>query len=37
MAYAKQTYKRRNNKPISDTLYDMFMEEHQHIGEMFKS
>ena len=28
---------RSKYKQISDTLYNMFMEEHQHIGEMFKS
>lgn len=35
--YADDEISRSKYKQISDTLYDMFMEEHQHIGEMFKS
>lgn len=35
--YADDETSRNKYKQISDTLYDMFMEEHQHIGEMFKS
>ena len=35
--YADDEASRSKYKQISDTLYDMFMEEHQHIGEMFKS
>ena len=35
--YADDETSRSKYKQISDTLYDMFMEEHQHIGEMFKS
>ena len=35
--YADDETSRCKYKQISDTLYDMFMEEHQHIGEMFKS
>ena len=35
--YADDQVSRSKYKQISDTLYDMFMEEHQHIGEMFKS
>ena len=35
--YADDEVSRSKYKQISDTLYDMFMEEHQHIGEMFKS
>ena len=35
--YADDEASRSKYKQISDTLYDMFMKEHQHIGEMFKS
>lgn len=35
--YADDETSRGKYKQISDTLYDIFMEEHQHIGEMFKS
>ena len=35
--YADDETSRSKYKQISDTLYDMFMEEHQRIGEMFKS
>lgn len=35
--YSDDEASRSKYKQISDTLYDMFMEEHQHIGEMFKS
>ena len=35
--YVDDEISRSKYKQISDTLYDMFMEEHQHIGEMFKS
>ena len=35
--YADDEASRSKYKQISDTLYDMFMEEHQHIGKMFKS
>ena len=35
--YADDETSRNKYKQISDTLYDMFMEEYQHIGEMFKS
>ena len=35
--YEDDEASRSKYKQISDTLYDMFMEEHQHIGEMFKS
>lgn len=35
--YADDEASKSKYKQISDTLYDMFMEEHQHIGEMFKS
>ena len=35
--YTDDGTSRNKYKQISDTLYDMFMEEHQHIGEMFKS
>ena len=35
--YADDEVSRSKYKQISDTLYDMFMEEHQHIEEMFKS
>ena len=35
--YADDESSKSKYKQISDTLYDMFMEEHQHIVEMFKS
>ena len=35
--YADDEDSRIKYKQISNTLYDMFMEEHKHIGEMFKS
>ena len=35
--YADDETLRSKYKQISDALYDMFMEEHQHIGKMFKS
>ena len=35
--YADDEASRSKYKQISNALYDMFMEEHQHIGEMFKS
>ena len=35
--YADDEASRSKYKQISDTLYDMFMKEHQHIGEIFKS
>ena len=35
--YADDEASRSKYKQISDTLYDMFMEEHQRIVEMFKS
>ena len=34
--YADDEASRSKYKQISDTLYDMFMEEHQHIGKTFK-
>lgn len=34
--YAEDTESKEKYKSISNTLYEMFMSEHQAIGEMFK-
>lgn len=35
--YTKSIEDKENYKKLSETLYDMFMEQYQKIGEMFKN